>query len=104
MAFHKPSPATQGCRNKNLFVNHILLHSDTCSHGDSEGPTYEKDILAKNDQNKENKKQTLVESQVVIDNTKFMSPTERQDRGSMWSPKSWNCWAICAFQSILFGT
>ena len=61
MAFHKPHPATQGCRNKNLFVNHILLHSDTCSHGGSEGPTYEKDILAKNDQNGEKKKHTLAE-------------------------------------------
>ena len=60
MAFHKASPATQRCRNKNLFVNHILLRSDTCSHGGNEGPTYEKDILAKNDQNGERKKHTLI--------------------------------------------
>ena len=59
MASHKPPPATQGCRNKNLSVNHILLHSDTCSHGGNEGPTYEKDILAKNDPNGEKKKHTL---------------------------------------------
>lgn len=84
MAFHKPPPATQGCRNKNLFVNHILLHSDTCSHGGSEGPTYEKDILAKIYQNGEKKKHTLAEcsqctnTKVVTDDTKFtcMSPTK----------------------------
>ena len=80
MASHKTSLATQGCRNKNRFVNHILLHSGTCSHGDSEGPTYEKDILAKKINMEKTKKHTFVECQctkVVIEDTMFMPPTER---------------------------
>ena len=85
MASHKTSPATQGCRNKNRFVNHILLHSGTCSHGDSQGPTYEKDILAKKMINMEKTENTLslsvnvLNTKVVIEDTMFMPATERLD-------------------------